>query len=348
MPIGVPHHDSCGHRYNAGDYQCKLLDGVWAVGPARAGRSTPVAATVMTVSRTQIVLLSVCPVSWHSGVGQPRNVVTNASLDHQQRINRHFDASAQHWKNVYDRRTLEGVIYQSRRSLALQWIQDLALPRDSRVLEVGCGAGLVAIDLARHNYSVNCIDASKEMVALAVKEARDAGISGQLAIEVGDVHTLVFGSGAFDLVIALGVVPFLHSPERALAEMARVSRRGSWILFSFDNRFRLNRLLDPRFAPFPGRERLKRVLTDIGAKLPAEFSANLFSYKAIKTMLERAGLHVERRATIGFGPFTLLGERLFADPLAIRLHTRLQRQADLGVPVLRSVGTQYLVLARKS
>lgn len=274
--------------------------------------------------------------------------MTNAPVDHQQRINRHFDASAQDWKDVYGRRTLDGVIYQGRRSLALQWIQDLALPSHPRVLEVGCGAGLVAIDLGRGDYSVNCIDASKEMVALAVREARDAGIAERLVIDVGDVHTLSFGSNAFDLVIALGVVPWLHAPEGALAEMARVSRRDGWVLFSFDNRFRLNRLLDPRFAPFPGRERLKRLLTDIGAKPPAEVPANLFSYNAIRTMLEGAGLQVERCVTIGFGPFTLLGKHLFAQPRAIRLHTWLQRQADRGVPGLRSVGTQYLVLARKT
>jgi SAM-dependent methyltransferase len=274
--------------------------------------------------------------------------VTNAPVDHQQRINRHFDASAQDWKDLYGRRTLDGVIYQSRRSVALRWIQDLALPSHSRVLEVGCGAGLVAIDLARRDYYVNCIDASKEMVALAVREARDAGIAERLVIDVGDVHTLSFGSNAFDLVIALGVVPWLHAPERGLAEMARVSRRDGWVLFSFDNCFRLNRLLDPRFAPFPGRERLKRLLTDIGAKPPAEVPGNLFSYNAINTMLEGAGLQVERRVTRGFGPCTLLGKRLFAQPRAIRLHTWLQRQADRGVPALRSAGTQYLILARKT
>jgi 2-polyprenyl-3-methyl-5-hydroxy-6-metoxy-1,4-benzoquinol methylase len=274
--------------------------------------------------------------------------VTNAPVDHQQRINRHFDASAQHWKDLYGSRTLEGVIHRRRRALALQWIQELALPSQSRVLEVGCGAGLVAIDLARRDHSVNCIDASTEMVGLAVKEARETGMAERLVIDVGDVHTLNFGSSVFDVVIALGVVPFLHAPETALAEMARVSRRGSWILFSSDNRLRLNHLLDPRFAPLPGRERLKRLLTDVGVKPPAQAPTNLFSYKAMNTMLEDVGLQVERCVTLGFGPFTLLGKQLFAQPRAIRLHTWLQRQADRGVPVLRSVGAQHVILARKA
>ncbi|MGN6170524.1 MAG: hypothetical protein ACTHQQ_20485 [Solirubrobacteraceae bacterium] len=130
--------------------------------------------------------------------------------------------------------------------------------------------------------------------------------------------------------------------------MARVSGPDSWVLFSFDNRFRLNHLLDPRFVPFPGRERLKRLLTDTGAKLPAEAPINRFSYKTIETMLKAVGLHVDRCVTIGFGPFTLMDKQLLAQPQAISLHIWLQRQANRGVPVLRSVGTQYLILARKT
>jgi SAM-dependent methyltransferase len=308
----------------------------------------PFAAAAMTTVAYQLVLLRVRPMRRNAGVGGPGNGVTNAPVDHQRRINMHFDASAQHWKDLYDRHTLEGVIHRSRRSLAFQWIQDLALPSHSRVLEVGCGAGLVAIDLARRDYSVSCIDASEEMVALAVREAREAGVAERLVIDVGDAHALSFESDVFDLVIALGVVPFLHAPERGVAEMARVSRRGGWVLFSFDNRFRLNRLLDPRFFPFPGRERLKHLLTDIGAKRSAEVPTNLSSYKAMNVMLERVGLQVERCVTVGFGPFTFLGKRLFAGPRAIRLDTWLQRQAETRVPLLRSVRAQYVILARKT
>ncbi len=268
-------------------------------------------------------------------------------MNHQQQIDRHFDASARHWRDLYDNQSLEGMIHQGRRSLALRWIDELALSGRVRVLEVGCGAGLLAIDLARRGYDVDCMDSSSAMVELAAAEAKNANVGGRLAIDVGDVHALDFDASVFDLVVALGVVPFLHSPEKALAEMARVIQPGGWILLSSDNQFRLNRLLDPRFIPFPGREGLKRLLARVGAKDPSELPTKLFSSKVARRMIDGAGLKVDRCVTVGFGPFTFLGKDLLSEPSAMRLNRWLQERGDRGTVGLRSLGAQHMILAQK-
>jgi hypothetical protein len=56
---------------------------------------------------------------------------------------------------------------------------------------------------------------------------------------------------------------------------------------------------------------------------------------------------MEKGFTIGFGPFTLFGYRVLPGWLEPRLHQWFQRRADRGTPGIRSVGAQYLVLARK-
>src|SRR2546429_6673175 len=53
------------------------------------------------------------------------------------------------------------------------------------------------------------------------------------------------------------------------------------------------------------------------------------------------------RSTVGFGPFSFLGWKFLSDSSGVRVHRRLQQLADRGVPILRSMGTQYIVLARK-
>jgi 2-polyprenyl-3-methyl-5-hydroxy-6-metoxy-1,4-benzoquinol methylase len=275
-------------------------------------------------------------------------VLETTPVNHQQQIDSHFDGSAQHWRDLYDDQSLEGVIHQYRRSLALRWIDELALPARARVLEVGCGAGLLAIDLAERGYDVDCIDTSSAMVELASAEARNTSVAGNLSVEIGDVHALRFDSSAFDLVLALGVVPFLHGPEKALAEMARVAGPGGRVLLTSDNKFRLNRLFDPRFIPFPGREGFKRVVTGIGIKKPSELPTKLFSQRVARRMLEAAGLEIDRCVTLGFGPFTFLGRELLGEPLGVRLNTWLQDRADRGTVGLRSLGAQHLVLARKA
>jgi SAM-dependent methyltransferase len=186
------------------------------------------------------------------------------------------------------------------------------------------------------------------MVELASAEAQDAGVSERLAVEIGDAHNLAFDSSAFDLVVALGVIPFLHAPQIALLELARVARPDGWILFNNDNSYRLNKVLDPRYCPFPGREALKDSLTRMGAKAPPQVPTRLFSFKGINRMIEQAGLRVQRCVTIGFGPFTFLDKPWLSEPRAIKVNDWLQTRADRGVPGLRSVGAQHLILARKA
>jgi ubiquinone/menaquinone biosynthesis C-methylase UbiE len=269
-------------------------------------------------------------------------------VNHQQQVDQHFDESAQHWKDLYAEQSVEGVIHQGRRSLALQWIRQLGLPERSRVLEVGCGAGLVAVELARSNYDVDCIDSSTGMVELAAAQANEADVPGRLTVAVGDVHSLNFESNAFDLVIALGVVPFLAEPGTALSEMARVTRSGGWVLFTSDNKYRLNSLLDPRFVPFPGREAVRQFLTRAGARSDSKLEPNRFSYRAVKRMTESKGLMVERSAPIGFAPYTFLNRELLPEQSSIRVNNWLQERADRGLRGLHSVAQQYLILTRKS
>ena len=216
----------------------------------------------------------------------------------------------------------------------------LELPPGARILEVGCGAGLLAVDFAARGYDVDCIDTSRAMVELAAAAAKSADHAGRVTVDTGDVHELAFGSDAFDLVVALGVVPFLHSPQKALAEMARVTRSGGRVLFSSDNKYRLNRVLDPRYVPFPGREALKHRLTLA--------TTTFFSYREIKRMVDAAGLSVERCGNVGFGPFTLLGIELLAERPAIRVNAWLQDRADRGAFGLQHVAAQHLILAQQA
>jgi hypothetical protein len=63
--------------------------------------------------------------------------------------------------------------------------------------------------------------------------------------------------------------------------------------------------------------------------------------------LANAGFDKIAGQTFGFGPFTLCNRRLLNEQAGWKLHLRLQELADKGVPLLRSTGLVYLVLARK-
>ena len=81
----------------------------------------------------------------------------------------------------------------------------------------------------------------------------------RVRIHAADVHALPFQAHTFDLVVAIGVIPWLHSERVALQEMQRVLKPGGYLLVTADNNARLNRILDPRSSPLsstapPGRE----------------------------------------------------------------------------------------------
>ena len=84
------------------------------------------------------------------------------------------------------------------------------------------------------------------MVDATAGRADERGLGERVTVEVADVHALPFASGHFDLVVAVGVIPWLHSPGGAVREMARVLRPGGTLVLTADNRARLVSFTDPR------------------------------------------------------------------------------------------------------
>jgi ubiquinone/menaquinone biosynthesis C-methylase UbiE len=257
-----------------------------------------------------------------------------------------FQSDAPFWKAVYERSDVFSAVIQRRHRIALGWIDRLALPPGTPVLEVGCGAGGLAVTLAQQGAAVHAIDAVPAMVAQTRRRAMEVGVDRRLTAQQGDVHALAFEDATFELVVALGVLPWLHTPIQAVAEMARVLRPGGWVVLSADSRYRLVDLLDPWRNPVlaPLKHAVKRMVR--GSRLP-DLRPRADRLKAVDRMLARAGLHKLDGVTCGFAPLTLFGHRLFPDRRGLELERRLQALADRGFPGLRLSGWHYLVLARK-
>jgi hypothetical protein len=133
--------------------------------------------------------------------------------------------------------------------------------------------------------------------------------------------------------------------------MARVLEPGGHLIVNADNLHRLVNLLDPRFNPALDaiRETLRRRLAAWGRR-PADHTVarpERQSLAQFDRLLEDNGLRKLTGSTLGFGPFTLLGKSVLPPKPGIRLHLALQRAADNSAPIIGSLGSQYVVLARK-
>lgn len=274
----------------------------------------------------------------------------SASAD-QQHVTGYFESTAAYWKSVYADNSLLPAIYQDRRDAVLGWIQDLDLDPGARILEVGCGAGLVTVALARNGYTVDAVDPTVAMLQMTRNDAVRHGVQDQIRIHAADVHALPFQAHAFDLVIAVGVIPWLHSARLAVQEMQRVLKRGGHLLVTADNNARLNRILDPLSSPLsaPLRQVAKRVLGLCGlwSRNPGFQPARHYP-REFDRVIGDCGFEHVKSCTVGFGPFTFLGKPLLTDSAGITLHRRLQALASRrGVLPLRWTGSHYLVLATR-
>jgi len=101
--------------------------------------------------------------------------------------------------------------------------------RDTDILDVACGPGILACALAEHTRHVTGIDITPAMIGEA--RARQAALGLEsLEWHVGDATALPFEDGRFDRVTTRYSFHHMPDPAAALAEMARVCRPGGRIV----------------------------------------------------------------------------------------------------------------------
>jgi ubiquinone/menaquinone biosynthesis C-methylase UbiE len=117
-----------------------------------------------------------------------------------------------------------------RQETSLEWLREgLRLRGGERVLDAGCGPGLVASHLAPHAREVVGIDATKAMVEKARELAAEGG-STNLAFVEGTMERLPFEDDAFDGVVTRYTIHHVRDAEAVMAELVRVARPGGRVV----------------------------------------------------------------------------------------------------------------------
>jgi ubiquinone/menaquinone biosynthesis C-methylase UbiE len=124
-------------------------------------------------------------------------------------------------------------------------VDKLVLPPESRFLEVGCGAGVMSVALAQRGYAVAVLDSVDAMIQLTRQLAVEGGVEHRLRASRGDAHYRPFADHSFQLLLALGLIPWVHSLGQALREMRRVLEPGGYLILTADNRWSFDRMLNP-------------------------------------------------------------------------------------------------------
>jgi ubiquinone/menaquinone biosynthesis C-methylase UbiE len=104
-----------------------------------------------------------------------------------------------------------------------------SLPSEARILDAGCGTGEVASRLAElfpqsRVIGVDIIDHHLELA-----RTRYRNLSGRLAFEHQSIFELNFPDATFDLTVCRHVLHSIPYPDRVIAELVRVTRRGGYL-----------------------------------------------------------------------------------------------------------------------
>lgn len=177
--------------------------------------------------------------------------------------------------------------------LRLEWINALVPLAGKRVLDVGCGGGILAESVARKGASVTGIDLSEKALKVADLHSLESGVSVRYELIAAEALA-AREPGQYDVVTCMEMLEHVPDPAAVVQACATLVRPGGHVFFSTINR-------NPKSYLFAviGAEYLLRLLprgTHDYAKFikPAELSQ--FS--------RNAGLEVDALKGMTYNPLT--------------------------------------------
>ncbi|MBI4894092.1 MAG: methyltransferase domain-containing protein [Acidobacteria bacterium] len=110
---------------------------------------------------------------------------------------------------------------------AVDFLNRLEVPAGSRLLDVACGSGQLALVAARRGLRVTGVDIATNSIEEARGRASHEGLDA--AFDEGDAEELPYADGSFDALATLYGAMFAPRPELVASEMLRVVRPGGLV-----------------------------------------------------------------------------------------------------------------------
>ena len=118
----------------------------------------------------------------------------------------------------------------------LAWINGLSPLAGMRVLDVGCGGGILADAMARGGAAVTGIDLAGKALRVAQLHALEAQTAGLQYREISAEALAAEQAGNFDVVTCMEMLEHVPDPASVVRACATLVKPGGWVYFSTLNR----------------------------------------------------------------------------------------------------------------
>jgi 2-polyprenyl-6-hydroxyphenyl methylase/3-demethylubiquinone-9 3-methyltransferase len=119
--------------------------------------------------------------------------------------------------------------------LRLEWIDRQAPLEGKKVLDVGCGAGILAEAMAIRGADVTGLDAGAEALEVARAHAAEGGLEIHYLHTTAEEHA-EHHTGDYDVVTCLEMLEHVPDPSTVVEALTRLVRPGGWLFLSTINR----------------------------------------------------------------------------------------------------------------
>jgi len=250
-----------------------------------------------------------------------------------QAIVEHFD-KYRDWSKLYDSADGRNYHFHVRRNRVLE-----LLPAQlGRVLDVGCGPGVMTEAVLDRGGTFDGVDLSPEMIS----EAKDKfGNLPNVSFAVGNIEAIDASDNSYDQLICMAVIEYLNTPELALVEMARVLKPGGIAIITVPKRLHISRVTVAATKP------VRLLAKMLGAATADHLPRLRLQPLELDDAARRAGLIPEAGSQYHFTPFAYPLTRI-APGLSMQLNMPFERLHQQTGPFVSFWAHGYVGRYRKA
>ena len=154
-------------------------------------------------------------------------------------IETYYDERSLEWKKLYEKKLYPSDFAKIKRGELANFFVKKYVKENLRILDAGCGAGKVLLDIVP-NYYVEGIDISSNMIKLCEEEFELKNISkDKYKFRIGNLFDLDIKKNSFEGIIALGFLEYQSDENKSLQYLLSLLKPNGFLIISGPSDIRL-------------------------------------------------------------------------------------------------------------